>query len=75
MRQDMNAKPTKLKREAYGKEWGMNTAAVSLATISPALDWITTRPTDPAHSEYQGMARRSHIIFMTRILTPNAVVS
>ena len=57
-------------KETVTRRWGMTLKAPSLVNISPALDIITSRPGDPAHSEYNGMSRMSHEILLTGILTP-----
>jgi hypothetical protein len=75
MRKEMDALRTKGEKEVYGKENGMNLAGVPLATISPALDWILTRPTDPAHSEYQGISKRMHEVMMADVFTPRAALA
>ncbi len=40
--------------------------------ISPALNLIQTRPSDPAHSEYGGVTKLLHTLLMSAILTPQA---
>lgn len=43
-----------------------------LTTISPALDIVHSRPSDPAHSEYGGVTKQLHLLLMNAILTPLA---
>ena len=42
-----------------------------LTRISPALDIIQTRPSDPAHLEYGGISRQAHSLLVTEILNPS----
>jgi len=42
-------------RQQYGAQWGTANSEPDLQRIPPALDLITTRPLDGAHSEYHGL--------------------
>jgi hypothetical protein len=68
MRKDMEAKKTKSAKEKYARKWGLDTAHPALVDISPALDIILSRPSDPAHSEYQGLSRIMHNLLLDTIL-------
>jgi len=74
MRNDIDALRTKALRETYGKIWGIDPdpASMALSKISPALDLIQTRPSDPAHSEYNGLSNMMHSVLLEAILTAPA---
>ncbi|KAI1131426.1 hypothetical protein F5Y10DRAFT_262185 [Nemania abortiva] len=59
-------------KEAYGKQWGLSDPSPALATISPALDLIVSRPMDPAHSEFSGLSTLAHYLLRDGILTKDA---
>ncbi|RYC58953.1 hypothetical protein CHU98_g7247 [Xylaria longipes] len=59
-------------KEAYGKQWGLSSPTPALATISPALDLIVSRPMDPAHSEFSGLSTLAHYLLRDGILTKDA---
>jgi hypothetical protein len=56
------------KREKYSSKWGLD-ATLALASITPALDIISTRPSDPAHLEYQGLSQLMHQFLKDTLLT------
>jgi hypothetical protein len=45
-----------------------------LRMITPALDLVLSRPTDPSHSEYGGITKQFHLLFIDAILTPRAAL-
>jgi hypothetical protein len=45
---------------------------IPLERLAPALDIILTRPSDPAHSEFQGLAKLLHGLLYNAILTESA---
>jgi hypothetical protein len=53
----------------YGTQWGIATPSPPLATLSPALDLVISRPLDPAHSEYNGLGNLMHFLLRDGILT------
>ena len=57
MRSEMESQRTKAGKNAYGTKWGMSIERSPLEAISPALDLTLSRPSDPAHSEYNGMTK------------------
>lgn len=59
-------------KEAYGKQWGLSSPSPALASISPALDLIVSRPMDPAHSEFSGLSTLAHYLLRDGILTKDA---
>ncbi|KAI9749068.1 MAG: hypothetical protein M4579_007019 [Chaenotheca gracillima] len=59
----------KTKRASYFQKLGMTSNPPPLASISPALDLIQSRPSDPAHSEYLGLSEPAHELLLTAILT------
>jgi hypothetical protein len=60
------------KQEEYATKWGLQREEPALFKISPALDIILTRPSDPAHSEYNGLTKQLHHLLITAILTQPA---
>ena len=75
MRDDMEGFKTKVLRDKYATKWGIDTEEPCLVKISPALDIILSRPSDPAHSEYNGLTRIMHNLLLDTILTPAAAKS
>lgn len=73
MRHEMDHHLT-LKRDktAYGTQWGVSEVRPSLFDISPAADIVLTRPPDPAHSEYKGLAGSVHELLIDGLLTNKA---
>jgi hypothetical protein len=69
MRREMTRLRTATARKEYGTAWGMGDTVPPLASITPALDLILSRPPDPAHSEYQGMSELMHGLLLDSILT------
>lgn len=59
----------KTKQSAYSTKTGIGVTPPPLVTISPSLDLIMTRPSDPAHSEYGGITKQLHHLLMNAILT------
>ena len=52
--------------------WGLAEKLTPLVKLTPALDIIRSRPADPAHSEYSGMAKQAQLLLVEAILTPEA---
>ncbi|KAM7201547.1 hypothetical protein V8F20_004775 [Naviculisporaceae sp. PSN 640] len=69
-----NVLTTGNKQKAYSKQWGINQQRPALFDLSPALDVILSRPSDPAHSEYKGVTAFIHEMLIKAILTPSAVM-
>ena len=69
MRKEMSQMRLMREKNEYAKLHGLDREEPPLPTISPALDIIVTRPSDPAHSEYGGIAKSMHILLMEAILT------
>ena len=56
-------------RARYYSAWGLAAIdIVPLTLLSPALNLLLSRPTDPTHLEYQGMSRLMHQLLITNIL-------
>jgi hypothetical protein len=72
MRRHMQDLPSKSARDEYSSKWGLDETP-ALATISPAMDFITSFPPDPAHSEYQGLSQLMHEMLKDTILTAKAL--
>lgn len=49
--------------------WGFAENPTKLLELTPCLNIITSRPADPAHSEWNSLAKRSLDLFLTSILT------
>ena len=62
----------KTRAATYGQEHGLDTETPPLISVSPVLDIILSRPSDPAHSEYGGIIKQLHLLLMGAILTPEA---
>ncbi len=60
---------TKTGWKAVCVQWGLSEVQSPVVALTPALDIIRTRPADPAHSEYAGMAKLAHSLLMNAILT------
>lgn len=60
---------SKTNQSAYSTSTGIGVSPPPLVTISPSLDLILTRPSDPAHSEYAGITKQLHLLLMNAILT------
>jgi hypothetical protein len=71
-RKEMKSLRTIKKQEEYATKWGLQREEPALFKISPALDIILTRPSDPAHSEYNGLTKQLHHLLITAILTQPA---
>ncbi|KAI1104417.1 hypothetical protein F4804DRAFT_332300 [Jackrogersella minutella] len=72
MRRMMDSLPTIKQRQTYSSQWGMTMRKPALMQISPALDPIMTRPSDAAHSEYNGLNNLMHGLLIKDILTQKA---
>lgn len=70
----MNSLSTQKKRDDYSVATGIDVRTVPLQLISPALDIIVTRPTDPAHSEYGSISTLLHKLLLEAILKPAAQI-
>ena len=68
MRKEMDAL-LKTDKAKYAQKWGLSPEAPALIKLSPALDVILTRPADPAHSEFNGLAKQMHTLLLRSILT------
>ena len=60
MQRMMKELPTQARRDQYGAKWGIANPDPALRRISSALDLITTRPLDGAHTEYNGLTNLLH---------------
>lgn len=72
MRAEMKSLRTLKMRSDYSTKWGISQSDPPLVDISPALDIILTRPSDPAHSEFQGITRLMHEMLLSSILSASA---
>lgn len=61
-------------KKKYATANGLDTSEPPLQKMSPALDIILTRPSDPAHSEFQGLTQLLHLVLLESILTQPAKV-
>ena len=69
LRSKADAQKSKAAKTRFCVEWGLSLQQSPLVRIAPALDIILSRPADPAHSEYAGMARQAHHLLIDAILT------
>jgi hypothetical protein len=72
-RSEMDEIRSTTKREEYGRKWGLQTGETALFRLTPALDIILTRPSDPAHSEFGGIVRQLHTLLVDSILSTASV--
>ncbi|KAK4118238.1 hypothetical protein N657DRAFT_404669 [Parathielavia appendiculata] len=63
---------TASERKQYYTQWGMAEDIPALPRLSPALDLVMSRPTDAAHSEYNGLGNLMHYLLRDGILTKSA---
>lgn len=61
-------KMTKNAWRAFCTEWGPAETHSPVAFLTPALDIIRTRPTDPLYSEYARISKLAHDLLMLTIL-------
>lgn len=59
-------------QKAYCQEWGLTENPSPLDKISPCLDLVQSKPSNPAHSEYSGIAKFLQELLFTAILTTKA---
>lgn len=52
----------KTRAAIYGREQGLDPAEPRLVSVSPALDLLITRPSDHAHSEFNGITKQMHML-------------
>ncbi|KAL1973684.1 hypothetical protein VTN31DRAFT_6319 [Thermomyces dupontii] len=72
LRQIADSKSSRTAKERFCKTWGITVEPPPLAKLTPALDLILSRPADPVHSEFQGIARMAHHFLLDAILTAGA---
>ena len=53
----------------------MSSEQTPLMGISPSLDMIRSNPTDPAHPEFAGIAKRAQYCLIDAILTEDALTA
>ena len=56
-------------------EWGFSENPSALIDVTPALDIIRSRPADPAHSEFYGLAKQSQKILIEAVLSPTGRIT
>lgn len=59
--------------EAYAIKFGLSIEQPPLTALAPALDIILSRPSDPAHSEFQGITKQMHFLLIERVLAAPAI--
>lgn len=69
-RQEMERIQAIARRETFATKWGLVTEQPALFEFTPALNIIMTRPGDPAHSEYAGICKQLHHLFLETMLSP-----
>lgn len=68
-RLEMDSASSATGKMAMARKWGLRVEAPALFRMTPALDIIQTRPSDPAHSEFAGMSKQVHTLLLEHILT------
>lgn len=69
MRKNIGTLRTMKQKSDYCRDNGLDTESPPLVALSPALDLVLTRPSDPAHSEYAGISKQLHTLLINAILT------
>lgn len=69
MRKHVSTLRTMREKAEYCRNNGLDLDSPPLLALSPALDLILTRPSDPAHSEYAGVSKQLHALLINVILT------
>lgn len=69
MRRHVGTLRTMREKAEYCQNNGMGMDNPPLVTLSPALNLILSRPSDPAHLEYAGISKQLHLLLVNTILT------
>ncbi|ELR04371.1 hypothetical protein GMDG_06740 [Pseudogymnoascus destructans 20631-21] len=62
-----------VQRRTWLQKWGLTSDDPVLFKLSPALNIITTRPADVAHSEYNGQGKQAQELLMKAILSASGL--
>ena len=73
LRNEMSNFHSAAKKTDFAKTYGLLIDPPALFKMTPALDVIVTRPSDPAHSEYSGLCKLFHQLLLESMLTPAGV--
>lgn len=65
---------SKTAREKAAHQFGLALEDPALMSVLPALDIIKSRPADAAHSEYGGLTKMFHLLFVDQVLTPTGII-
>ncbi|RYC62816.1 hypothetical protein CHU98_g3384 [Xylaria longipes] len=65
---------TKAAKKKLSAELGISLQPSAVSEIAPALDVITTRPSDSAHSEFGGITKMLHQLLIDQAMKPQTVV-
>lgn len=60
----------KYKKEAFSTKHGISLEAPAVMYVAPALDLIGGRPSDAAHSEFNGITKMIHQLLLDAVSTP-----
>ena len=60
----------KYKKEAFSTKHGISLEAPAVMYVAPALDLIDGRPSDAAHSEFNGITKMIHQLLRDAVSTP-----
>lgn len=74
LRRAMDDMQQKYRKQAFSTQHGLSIDAPAVQHIAPALDLISGRPSDTAHSEFNGITKMTHQILLDAALKPESVV-
>ncbi|KAH6613526.1 hypothetical protein F5144DRAFT_654050 [Chaetomium tenue] len=75
LRRAMDDLPQKYRKQAFSTKHGISLDRPAVQQVAPALDLISGRPGDAAHSEFNGITKMTHQILIDAALKPDAVVA
>ncbi|KAJ8132205.1 hypothetical protein O1611_g1419 [Lasiodiplodia mahajangana] len=73
-RRALDELPTKAAKKKLSTETGLSLERPAMLEMAPALDLITTRPSDAAHSEFGGITKMLHQLLLDSAIKPQTVV-
>jgi hypothetical protein len=74
-RKHLDTLTTKAEKQDFAeKRLSMRIEPPVLPLITPALNLVLTRPSDPAHSEYNGLTKQFHLLLIDAVLTKGAAL-
>ncbi|RYC54491.1 hypothetical protein CHU98_g11716 [Xylaria longipes] len=67
--------PSKAAKKKLSSETGISLERPAMSIMAPALDLITTRPCDAAHSEFGGITKMLHQLLLDSAIKPQTIVA